>query len=210
MITTEVSQYKGNPVIKLRSPSKYTMTFGLTKARMILACIDEIRDFVDNNRTNGEINAVIEQLNSEAGAPVAHMCPVCREVFLVMDTDSTDDWIHYVQSYTADGTDVIVTECGRIRRDEDGYPVDEREVIIVIDGFDVSPLPPSYTQPGIAAKNRGRDYFRPANVRARHGRIVSQDYCRTGYDVPVHHGHKSVRMLQPGQPDYSQWYIPTP
>lgn len=57
--TTEVGEYNGNPTIKLtdteaRNPRYADFTFGLSKARMILACIDEIQEFVDSNDSKGK------------------------------------------------------------------------------------------------------------------------------------------------------------
>lgn len=43
----EISEYKGRPVITLNPGDRYTFTFGLNKAKMILQHLDEIRTFVE-------------------------------------------------------------------------------------------------------------------------------------------------------------------
>lgn len=47
----ERSEYKGKPliVIKRSEDDKYPFSFGLSKARLILDNIDEIRKFVEEN-----------------------------------------------------------------------------------------------------------------------------------------------------------------
>lgn len=49
MAIAERSEYKGNPMIVLKdSPdSKYPFQFGLNKAKLVLACIDAIKRFVE-------------------------------------------------------------------------------------------------------------------------------------------------------------------
>jgi hypothetical protein len=47
----EISEYKGNKLICLNPGSKFTFSFGLSKAKMILENLDAIKKFVD---TNGE------------------------------------------------------------------------------------------------------------------------------------------------------------
>lgn len=52
--TTEVGEYNGNPTIKItdteaKNPRYADFTFGLGKAKMILACIDDIQAFVNIN-----------------------------------------------------------------------------------------------------------------------------------------------------------------
>ncbi|KXK44035.1 MAG: hypothetical protein UZ05_CHB002002732 [Chlorobi bacterium OLB5] len=47
----EISEYKGNKLICLNPGSKFTFSFGLSKAKMILENIDAIKKFVE---TNGE------------------------------------------------------------------------------------------------------------------------------------------------------------
>lgn len=47
----ERGEYKGNPMIILKDgeDDKYPFSFGLTKAKKILANIDEIKAFVEEN-----------------------------------------------------------------------------------------------------------------------------------------------------------------
>lgn len=47
----EISEYKGNKLICLNPGSKFTFSFGLSKAKMILENLDAIKKFVE---TNGE------------------------------------------------------------------------------------------------------------------------------------------------------------
>jgi hypothetical protein len=47
-ILTEIGEYKGNPTITLGSGGKYPFTFGITKAKMILECLDDIKAFIDS------------------------------------------------------------------------------------------------------------------------------------------------------------------
>lgn len=47
----EISEYKGNKLICLNPGSKFTFSFGLGKAKMILENLDAIKKFVE---TNGE------------------------------------------------------------------------------------------------------------------------------------------------------------
>jgi len=47
----EISEYKGNKLICLNPGLKFTFSFGLSKAKMILENLDAIKKFVD---TNGE------------------------------------------------------------------------------------------------------------------------------------------------------------
>jgi hypothetical protein len=44
----ERSEYKGNPLIVLKrtEEDKFPFSFGLSKAKMILECVDEIKKFV--------------------------------------------------------------------------------------------------------------------------------------------------------------------
>lgn len=50
----ERSEYKGKPilVIKRNEDDKYPFSFGLSKARMILENIEEIKKFVEDNESN--------------------------------------------------------------------------------------------------------------------------------------------------------------
>jgi hypothetical protein len=45
----KIDVFKGNPVITLNPEEKWPFTFGLTKAKLILANLDAIRTFVDAN-----------------------------------------------------------------------------------------------------------------------------------------------------------------
>lgn len=47
----EIQEFKGNKVLCLNPESKFTFTFGVAKAKMILENIDVIKKFVE---TNGE------------------------------------------------------------------------------------------------------------------------------------------------------------
>jgi hypothetical protein len=47
----EITEYKGNKLICLNPGSKFTFSFGLGKAKMILENLDAIKTFVE---TNGE------------------------------------------------------------------------------------------------------------------------------------------------------------
>jgi len=53
----EEKEYKGNPVLALKrnEDDRYPFTFGLPKARLILAAVEEIRAFVakHSNKTGG-------------------------------------------------------------------------------------------------------------------------------------------------------------
>ncbi|MFA5145968.1 MAG: hypothetical protein WC515_01100 [Candidatus Omnitrophota bacterium] len=52
----ERSEYKGKPVmvIKRDENDKYPFSFGMTKAKMILENIEEIRRFVSDNSEEGD------------------------------------------------------------------------------------------------------------------------------------------------------------
>ncbi|MFI5205610.1 MAG: hypothetical protein ACHQVK_01600 [Candidatus Paceibacterales bacterium] len=53
-----ISEYKGNKLICLNPGSKFTFSFGLSKAKMILENIESIKKFVDSNgETCGEEEA---------------------------------------------------------------------------------------------------------------------------------------------------------
>ena len=50
MAEVERFEYKGNPMIKLTADNGFTsIQFGLTKARMIIENIDDIKSFVKEN-----------------------------------------------------------------------------------------------------------------------------------------------------------------
>lgn len=54
----ERSEFKGKPVLILRrnEDDKYPFSFGLTKARLILENLEEIKRFVEENAKEGEGN----------------------------------------------------------------------------------------------------------------------------------------------------------
>ncbi len=45
----EISEYKGNKLICLNPGAKFTFSFGLGKAKMILENLDAIKTFVESN-----------------------------------------------------------------------------------------------------------------------------------------------------------------
>ena len=45
----EVTEYKGNPMVVLNPGEKFPFSFGLGKAKMILANIDAIKKFVESD-----------------------------------------------------------------------------------------------------------------------------------------------------------------
>jgi hypothetical protein len=47
----EKSEFKGKPmlVLKRNEDDKYPFSFGLTKAKMMLECIEDIKKFVEEN-----------------------------------------------------------------------------------------------------------------------------------------------------------------
>jgi hypothetical protein len=47
----EISEYNGNKILVLNPGSRFTFSFGLTKAKLILEHLEAIKKFVD---TNGE------------------------------------------------------------------------------------------------------------------------------------------------------------
>ena len=61
-MTSEIGEYKGNPTITLKEgEGKYPFSFGLAKARMILAHVDDIKKFVEEKTKptsdgNGQTN----------------------------------------------------------------------------------------------------------------------------------------------------------
>jgi hypothetical protein len=61
-----ISEYKGNKLICLNPGSKFTFSFGLSKAKMILENIESIKKFVDSNgETCGEEEAGENKEGSE-------------------------------------------------------------------------------------------------------------------------------------------------
>lgn len=53
---TEIDEFKGNKVIKLKrsEDDQYPFTFGVKKAELIIANIDAIKDFVESNKEKTE------------------------------------------------------------------------------------------------------------------------------------------------------------
>lgn len=43
----EIQEYKGNKILNLNPESKFSFSFGLTKAKLILENLDVIRKFVE-------------------------------------------------------------------------------------------------------------------------------------------------------------------
>ncbi len=58
----EKTEYKGRPIIILKrnENDKYPMSFGLSKAKLILDNINEIKEFVEENDTNSKPNPEVE------------------------------------------------------------------------------------------------------------------------------------------------------
>lgn len=55
MSATE-SEYKGNAILELKNgpDDKYPFSFGLKKAKMIVAHLDEIQQFIERHDTGGQ------------------------------------------------------------------------------------------------------------------------------------------------------------
>jgi hypothetical protein len=49
MFKTEIGEYKGSKTISIMSDDRRIVSFGVSKAKAILATIDEIRQFVENS-----------------------------------------------------------------------------------------------------------------------------------------------------------------
>jgi hypothetical protein len=47
--SVEVAEWKGSPVIALLKGDKRVLSFGLAKAKAIIACIESIQKFVKDN-----------------------------------------------------------------------------------------------------------------------------------------------------------------
>jgi len=64
---TKVSLFKGNPTITLNPDDKWPFSFGLQKARLVLANIEAIKkfvaDFESKKQFPGEQNDSVEQNN---------------------------------------------------------------------------------------------------------------------------------------------------
>lgn len=58
----EKTEYKGRPIIILKrnENDKYPMSFGLSKAKLILDNINEIKGFVEENDSNLKPNPEVE------------------------------------------------------------------------------------------------------------------------------------------------------
>jgi hypothetical protein len=53
MFKTEISEFKGHKTICIvDSYDRRVISFGVNKAKAIIACIDHIRDFVDNSKSD--------------------------------------------------------------------------------------------------------------------------------------------------------------
>jgi hypothetical protein len=52
MFKTEVGEYKGSKTLSIMSDDRRIISFGINKARAILASIDEIRQFVEGSEKN--------------------------------------------------------------------------------------------------------------------------------------------------------------
>lgn len=52
---TEIGEYKGNKTISIVNGDRRIISFGLNKAKAIVACIDEIRKFSESTE-NGSID----------------------------------------------------------------------------------------------------------------------------------------------------------
>ena len=65
-MSSKVGSYKGHPTISL-GEGEYPFTFGLSKARLVLEHLDEIRAFVDG--ASGKASEVIE-IRLSSGAVV--------------------------------------------------------------------------------------------------------------------------------------------
>ena len=53
MVTASEGDYKGSPILMLREENDFSLiklTFGVTKARMILQCIPAIEEFVKKHK----------------------------------------------------------------------------------------------------------------------------------------------------------------
>lgn len=52
MFKTEVGEYKGSKTLSIMSDDRRIISFGINKAKAILASIDEIRQFVESSEKN--------------------------------------------------------------------------------------------------------------------------------------------------------------
>lgn len=62
------SEYKGNPMLVLQwgEDSKYPMQFGLTKAKLILACVEDIQNWVAREEGIEEIQSWVAREEAKA------------------------------------------------------------------------------------------------------------------------------------------------
>lgn len=58
--TIEVGEYKGNKTISISNGDKRVVSFGLTKAKAILASYEAIKSFVEANEDNSTSTATID------------------------------------------------------------------------------------------------------------------------------------------------------
>ena len=62
----EIQEFKGNKVLNLNPESKFTFSFGLAKAKLIMENLDVIRKFVETEGKDlGEFGAKKDTGNSE-------------------------------------------------------------------------------------------------------------------------------------------------
>lgn len=52
MFKTEIGEYKGSKTISLISGDRRIISFGINKAKAIIACIDEIKQFAQSTDNN--------------------------------------------------------------------------------------------------------------------------------------------------------------
>lgn len=52
MFKTEIGEYKGSKTISIMSDDRRVISFGVNKAKAILASIDDIKKFVENSEKN--------------------------------------------------------------------------------------------------------------------------------------------------------------
>ena len=57
----EITEYKGNKLICLNPGAKFTFSFGLGKAKLILENIESIKKFVDSNGENCEVENNVKE-----------------------------------------------------------------------------------------------------------------------------------------------------
>jgi hypothetical protein len=57
----EVGEFKGNKTISLNKEEKRVISFGVGKAKAILACIDDIKKFVAENDKSVQVSVKDEE-----------------------------------------------------------------------------------------------------------------------------------------------------